>query len=96
MGFTTIKSKHLAASGTITLGSSRIKSVYVVHGAGAGIVDIKDGGAAGTTVATINTMAGVGEYQIEMPEPGIRCTEVSTGSYALFTGGVSFVTIFYD
>ena len=40
-------------------------------------IDIKDGGAAGTTVATINTMTGVGEYQIDMPEPGIRCQDVS-------------------
>jgi len=96
MGFTTIKSKHLSASGAIIGGSSRIKSVYYVHGAGVGIIDIKDGGASGTTVATINTMAGVGEYQIDMPDPGIRCTNTTSGSYALLTGGVSFVTIFYD
>ena len=96
MGFTTIKSKHLSASGTIIGGSSRIKSVYYVHGASAGIIDIKDGGAAGTTVATINTAAVADEYQINFPEPGIRCTDVSDGSYALLSGGVSFVTIFYD
>ncbi len=96
MGFTTIKSKHLSASGAIVGGSARIKSVYCVHGASAGIVDIKDGGAAGTTVATINTAAVADEYQINFPEPGIRCTDVTNGSYALLSGGVSFVTIFYD
>ena len=59
------------------------------------ILSLKDGGTGGTTVATINTVAATGEYQVDIPEPGIRCTS-SSGPYVAITGGVSFVTVFYD
>jgi len=37
----------------------------------------------------------VDQYQVDIPEPGIRC-ESSSGPYVTITGGVSFVTVFYD
>ena len=95
MGFTTIHSTQLAASGAVKAGSARVKSIYVAHGATTGTVILKDGGGTGTTTCTINTAAAVGEYQTEIPEPGIRC-ESSSGPYIAVTGGVSFVTVFYD
>jgi hypothetical protein len=95
MGFTTIKSTHLAANGAVVGGSARVKSIYYTHSGTAGTITLKDGGSAGTTVAIINTVAAAGEYQTDMPEPGIRCTS-SSGPYVAITGGVSFVTIFYD
>jgi hypothetical protein len=39
------------------LGRTRVKSVYIVPGAGAGSVVFKDGGSGGTTRMTINTVA---------------------------------------
>ena len=95
MGFTTISSTQLAASGAVTTNSARIKSIYVAHSATAGTVILRDGGAAGTVVCTINTPAVVDQYQVEIPEPGIRCTD-SNGPYVTIGGGVSFVTVFYD
>ena len=95
MGFTTIHSTQLSASGAVKAGSARIKSIYVAHSAVAGTVILKDGGTGGTARCTINTAAAIGEYQTDIPEPGIRCTD-SVGPYIAITGGVSFVTVFYD
>ena len=95
MGFTTIKSTHLNASGAVVGGSARVKALYYTHSSTAGTITLKDGGTGGTTVATINTVAATGEYQVDIPEPGIRCTS-SSGPYVAITGGVSFVTVFYD
>ena len=95
MGFTTIHSKQLAADGTVVAGSARVKSIYVAHSATAGTVILRDGGSTGTARCTINTAAAIGEYQTIIPEPGIRCVHAS-GPYIAITGGVSFVTVFYD
>jgi len=95
MGFTTISSTQLAASGSVITNSARIKSIYVAHSAAAGTVILRDGGASGDVRCTINTAATIGEYQTDMPEPGIRCVK-PLGPYIAVTGGVSFVTVFYD
>ena len=95
MGFTTIHSTQLSGSGAVKSGSARVKSIYVAHSASAGTVILRDGGVSGTVRCTINTAAAIGEYQTEIPEPGIRCTS-PTGPYIAITGGVSFVTVFYD
>ena len=95
MGFTTISSTQLAASGSVTTNSARVKSIYVAHSAAAGTVILRDGGSTGTARCTINTAAAIGEYQTIIPEPGIHCKS-SSGPYIAITGGVSFVTVFYD
>ena len=48
MGFTTISSTQLAASGAVFGGSARVKSIYVAHSATAGTVILRDGGSTGT------------------------------------------------
>ena len=95
MGFTTISSTQLAASGAVTTNSARIKSIYVAHSGTAGTVILRDGGASGDVKCTINTAAVIGEYQTDIPEPGLRMTS-ATGPYIAISGGVSFVTVFYD
>ena len=95
MGFTTISSTQLAASGAVFGGSARVKSIYVAHSGTAGTVILRDGGASGDIKCTINTAAVIGEYQTDIPEPGIRCVK-PLGPYIAITGGVSFVTVFYD
>ena len=95
MGFTTISSTQLSANGTVFAGSARVKSIYVAHSAVAGTVILRDGGASGDVKCTINTAAVIGEYQTDIPEPGIRCVK-ALGPYIAVTGGVSFVTVFYE
>ena len=92
MGFTTISSTQLAASGSVITNSARIKSIYVAHSAAAGTVILRDGGASGDIKCTINTAAVIGEYQTDIPEPGIKCSN----PHITIGGGVSFVTVFYD
>ena len=87
-----VKSTRLSASGTIFGGPSRVKMVWVVGGAAAGTVTIKDGGSGGASVAVLDIPAGVGGgHHITMPEDGLRC---STDSYATLAG-VGFATVFY-
>ena len=92
MAFTTISSTQLAATGTVFAGSARVKSIYVAHSASAGTVVLKTGGSTGTTICTINTAAVLGEYQMDIPYPGLRCDN----PHITIGGGVSFVTVFYD
>ena len=91
-GFTTISSTQLSGTGSVFAGSARVKSIYVAHSGTAGTVVLRDSGATGTVRCTINTAAAVGEYQTIVPEPGIRCG----APHITVTGGVSFVTVFYD
>ena len=91
-GFTTISSTQLSANGDVFAGSARVKSIYVAHSASAGTVVLKTGGSTGTTICTINTAAVLGEYQTDIPQPGLRCSN----PHITFGGGVSFVTVFYD
>ena len=95
MGFTTIHSTQLSASGAVKAGSARVKSIYVAHSATPGTVILRDGGVSGDAACTINTAAVIGEYQTDIPEPGLRMTS-ATGPYIAISGGVSFVTVFYD
>ena len=91
-GFTTISSTQLSANGTVFAGSARVKSIYVAHSGTAGTVVLKDGGSSGTAICTMNTAAVLGEYQMDIPYPGLRCGN----PHITIGGGVSFVTVFYD
>ena len=91
-GFTTISSTQLSANGDVFAGSARVKSIWVAHSATAGTVVLRDGGSTGTVRCTLNTAAVIGEYQSDIPEPGIRCDN----PHITIGGGVSFVTVFYD
>ena len=92
-GFTTISSTQLTnTGGSVFGGSARVKSIWVAHSATAGTVLLRDSGSTGTVVCTLNTAAVIGEYQSDIPDPGIRCA----APYISVTGGVSFVTVFYD
>jgi len=91
-GFTTISSTQLSATGDVFAGSARVKGIWIAHSATAGTVVLRDGGSTGTVRCTLNTAAVLGEYQSDIPEPGIKCSN----PHVTFGGGVSFVTVFYD
>ena len=86
-----VRSTRLAASGDIFAGRSRVKGIYIVPGALAGSVVIKDGGAAGSTEVTIDTAANGTSVYLYLPEDGVLCT---TSSYAVLTN-VTAATFFY-
>ena len=57
---------------------ARIKTIYAINGTGAGSVVIREGGASGKILATINTAASAtaGYTIIPMPGEGILCESV--------------------
>ncbi len=88
-----VKSTRLTgAGGAIFGGPARVKGVYIVSGGGGGgSVVIRDGGATGTIVATLDTSAGSGMVYMKLPEDGLRC---ATDAYAVLTN-VTGATFFY-
>ena len=91
-GFTTLSSTQLSANGDVFAGSARVKGIWIAHSATAGTVVLRDGGSTSTVRCTLNTAAVLGEYQSDIPEPGIKCSN----PHITIGGGVSFVTVFYD
>lgn len=92
MGFMSdIKSTRLTESGTVFGGRSRVKGIYVVPGANAGTVTLKDGGASGVTTCVLDTSAAGDATYLHLPEDGILC---STDSYVVLAD-VAAVTVFY-
>lgn len=74
------------------LGRTRIKAIYIIPGASAGSVTIKDGGSGGANVAVINTVASATQptYLI-LPGQGILCNNSVYGTLS----NVGSVVIFY-
>ena len=87
-----VKSTRLAASGSVFGNRARVKTIYVVAGATAGSVVIRDGGASGTILCTVDTPASATETVIvDIPGNGILC---ETDAYAILTN-VTACTVFY-
>ena len=93
MGFTTIKSSFHVADGDVVGGSARDQGLWIAHSGNVGTVKLRDGGATGTIMMTLNTALAADEYQCDIPEPGLRC---ETKPYVDISGGISSVTVFYD
>ncbi len=87
---TDVKAISLAASGAVTDSRARLRGILVEPGASAGSVTIKDGGSSGTTLFTINTIAGGQAFPVIIPAEGVLCT---TSAYAALSNAK--VTVFY-
>ena len=75
-----------------TIIRARIKSIYIVPTATAGIVVFKDGGASGATRLTVNTVASATQpTSMLMPGEGVL---FSTNIYVDVTN-IGFVMVFY-
>lgn len=93
-----LASVPLAASGQFTdqaagnLGRTRVKAIYIIPTAVAGTVVLKDGGAGGNTIATINTVALATEpTYLKLPGEGLL---FRTNVYAALTS-VGSAMVFY-
>jgi hypothetical protein len=87
---TDVSAISLAASGTVSATPTRVRGMVVEPGASAGSVIIKDGGSGGTTLFTINTIAGGETFNIVIPAQGVWC---KTSAYATLSNAK--VTVFY-
>jgi hypothetical protein len=75
-----------------TIGRARIKAVYIIPSATAGSVVFKNGGASGTTIMTLNTVASATQpTYVLFPGEGVL---FSTNVHGTVTS-VGSVTIFY-
>lgn len=68
---TDVKAVSLAASGAVSTYRARLRSLVIEPGASAGSVIMKDGGASGTPVMTLNTTAGGETFNILIPAEGV-------------------------
>lgn len=87
---TDVKANSLAASGTAYADRTRVRGLIVEPGASAGSVVLKDGGSSGTTIMTINTLAGGETFNALIPASGVL---FKTDVYATLTNAK--VTVFY-
>jgi hypothetical protein len=72
-------------------GPARVKGILLTTTTSAGSVVLKDGGASGTTLVTLNTPAVAEMFNALLPGEGIR---FRTDVYVDVTN-VSSVTVFY-
>ena len=87
---TDVKANSLAASGSVFGDRTRVRGMIIEPGASAGSVVLKNGGSGGTTVLTINTLAGGETFNAIIPGEGVLFT---TDVYATLTNAK--VTVFY-
>ena len=100
MQYDVLATKPLTTTGNFldqnnnAIGRSRVKTIYAINGASAGSVVIREGGASGKILVTINTAANTtaGYTIIPLPGEGLLCesslhgTVTNTTSMTLFYG----------
>ena len=87
---TDVSATSLAASGSVFGSRTRVRGALVEPGTSAGSVVFKDGGASGTTIFTVNTMANGEPFSVFIPAEGVL---FETDVYATLTNAK--VTVFY-
>lgn len=87
---TDVLATSLAASGSIFGGRTRVRGITITPGASAGSLVLKNGGSSGTTVMTINTIAGGNSFNVLIPAEGVL---FNTGVYATISN--CSITVFY-
>jgi len=87
---TDVKALSLAASGAVTDTRARVRGFIIEPGVSAGSVVFKDGGASGTTLFTVNTLAGGETFNSLMPAEGVL---FQTSMYVALSNAK--ITVFY-
>lgn len=87
---TDVMAKSLAASGSVIGNRARVRGALVEPGSGVGSVVFKDGGSGGTTLFTVNTVAGGEPFSVIIPAQGVL---FETDVYVTLTDAK--VTVFY-
>jgi hypothetical protein len=88
---TDVKSATRTTDGTMVNQPTRVKGILLTTTSVAGSVVLKDGGASGTALITLNTPAVAEMFNALLPAEGVRFT---TDVYVDVTD-VSSVTVFY-
>jgi hypothetical protein len=88
---TDVKSVPVAATATVYNQRTRLKGLLVMPGASAGLLVIRDGGASGTILMSIPTLAGDSSFPVIIPGEGVLCyidihVTVSNATATVFHG----------
>ena len=88
---TDVKSATRTSDGTMVNQPTRVKGILITTTTTGGSVVLKDGGASGTALITLNTPAVAEMFNALLPAEGVRFT---TDVYLDLTD-VASVTVFY-
>jgi hypothetical protein len=99
MQYDVLATKPLTATGNFldqnnnAIQRARVKTIYAINGANAGSVVIREGGASGDIIMTVNTAASTtaGYTIIPMPGEGILC---QSGLHGTVTNTTSMTLIY--
>lgn len=88
-----INATRVTSSGAIFAGAGRVRAISLLAGATAGTLSIRDGGASGTILCTIDTPgSATATMFVDIPDSGLRC---QTSIYCEFDQAAG-VTVFYS
>ena len=85
-----VKAAALSTTGTLYGGRARVRGIFVVPGAAAGSLVIKDGGASGTTLFTIATVADGQPFNVIIPDQGVLASTSVYAAISNVTGSVFY------
>ena len=88
---TDVKSAPISTTGAVVDTRTRLKGMMVFPSDTAGSLVVRDGGASGTTLMTIPTLADGGPFPILIPGEGVLCytdlhVTVSNATATVFYG----------
>jgi len=87
-----VRTKRVAATGSLAVGPARIRQIQVLTtGGGAGRLEITDG-SGGSTVLDIDFLAS-DSHSVNIPDYGIRC---ESDVYIETFTNISAITVFYS
>lgn len=86
-----VKASTITATGSVVAARQRVKGLYLVAGASAGSVVLKDGGSGGTTKLNIATPASSSDVYVFVPGDGVL---FETNVHATLSN-VTSLTVFY-
>ncbi|MEY4719533.1 MAG: hypothetical protein RL563_2151 [Pseudomonadota bacterium] len=88
---TDVKNVHANASGLLVSGRVRVKGLVITStGAGAGTVQLKDGGSGGTVTIEVDAPSTAAFHNVLIPGEGVL---FETDVYATLTN--AYVSVFY-
>lgn len=85
-----IKAKTLTASGTVSVGPTRLVAIHYMGQSSTGVIEFKDGGASGTSIFTIHVKSN-DSGDLTIPAEGVK---FNTDIYAVLTNVTSAAFFF--
>jgi len=89
---TDVMAKSVTTSSTVYDGRARLRGVVVIPGSANGSIEFKDGGASGTSIMLIPTIANGEPFNVLIPAEGVL---FESNVYLALSGANTAATVFY-